>query len=116
MAHVLVVDDDDSIRFLLREELLTDGHTVRTAADGSAGLTAVGESLPDVVVLDIKMPGISGLEVLGRLKKEYPRLPVLLMTAYGDYRSEAANLGADGYFVKSPNLEALKDAIRRSTS
>lgn len=112
MAQVLVVDDDASIRFLVREELTLEGHGVRTAEDGLAGLRAVGESVPDVVILDLKMPGMGGLEVLQRLKASQPQLPVLLFTAYGDCRKEAEILGADAYIVKSANLQPLKDAIR----
>jgi two-component system response regulator (stage 0 sporulation protein F) len=116
MARVLVVDDDDSIRFLLKEELLSDGHDVRTAADGISALRAVEERQPDVVVLDIKMPGMSGLEVLERLKRDHPRLPIFLLTAYADHRTEAARYGADGYFVKSPDLGPLKAAVRQAAS
>ena len=116
MAQVLVVDDDDSIRFLVREELSLDGHSVRTAPDGLSGLRAVRESTPDVVVLDVKMPGMGGLEVLRVLKAAHPALPVLLFTAYGDYRAEAEALGADAYFVKSANLAPLKEAILRAVT
>lgn len=115
MANILVVDDDDSIRFLLKEELLADGHAVRTAADGISALEAVADLAPDVIVLDIKMPGMSGLEVVERLKRTHPTLPIFLLTAYGDYRAEAARVGADGYFVKSPNLSPLKEAVRRAS-
>ncbi|MBI5444033.1 MAG: response regulator [Deltaproteobacteria bacterium] len=110
------MDDDDSIRFLLKEELLADGHEVHTAADGPSALRAVEDGRPDVVVLDIKMPGMSGLEVLERLKRDDPRLPVFLLTAYADHRADASRYGADGYFVKSPNLGPLKAAVRQAAT
>lgn len=112
MAEVLFIDDDESIRFLVREELSLAGHDVRLAQDGAGGLCAVESALPDVVVLDIKMPGLGGLEVLRRLKATHPALPVLMFTAYNDYRDEARQSGADGYLIKSPDLTLLKDAIR----
>lgn len=112
MAQVLVIDDDASIRFLVREELALDGHRVTTAEDGLTGLRAAEEVLPDVVILDLKMPGMGGLEVLRRLKSAHPCLPVFLFTAYGDFRDDASGSGADGYFIKSPNLEPLKEAVR----
>ncbi len=113
MAHVLFIDDDASIRFLVQEELALEGHRVRVADDGLGGLRAVEEACPDVVVVDIKMPGLGGLEVLRRLKAAHPEVPVFLFTAYSDYRDEAQGLGADGYFIKSPDMTRLKDAIRK---
>lgn len=113
MARILFVDDDESIRFLVQEELALEGHSVRVADDGWAGLQAVAEETPDVVILDIKMPGLGGLEVLRRLKASHPELPVFLFTAYSDYGADAHELGADGYFVKSPDLSRMKAAIAR---
>ena len=112
MADILFIDDDESIRFLVQEELSLEGHAVRLAGDGDRGLQAVEDALPDVVVLDIKMPGLGGIEVLRRLKAAHPFLPVVLFTAYNDYVDEAREIGADGYLVKSPDLTPLKDAIR----
>ncbi len=112
MADILFIDDDESIRFLVQEELSLEGHAVRLAGDGDRGLQAVEDALPDVVVLDIKMPGLGGIEVLRRLKASHPSLPVLMFTAYNDYVDEAREIGADGYLVKSPDLTPLKDAIR----
>ncbi|MEW6489339.1 MAG: response regulator [Thermodesulfobacteriota bacterium] len=116
MAHVLFIDDDASIRFLVQEELALEGHRVRVADDGWGGLRAVEEACPDVVVVDIKMPGLGGLEVLRRLKASHPAVPVFLFTAYSDFREEALELGADGYFIKSPDMTRLKEAIRGSTT
>lgn len=113
MARILFIDDDESIRFLVQEELSLEGHSVRVADDGWTGLRAVEEDLPDVVIVDIKMPGMGGLDVLRHLKSSHPRLPVFLFTAYSDYGDEARDLGADGYFVKSPDLSRLKQAVRR---
>lgn len=116
MAHVLFIDDDESIRFLVQEELRLDGHRVRVADDGWLGLRAVEDSRPDVVIVDIRMPGLGGLEVLQRLKAAHPHMPVFLFTAYSDFREEAVELGADGYFIKSPDLSRLKEAIRTAVS
>ena len=112
MAHVLFIDDDESIRFLVQEELSLDGHRVRVADDGWLGLRAVEDARPDVVIVDIRMPGLGGLEVLKRLKATHPELPVFLFTAFSDFRDEALGLGADGYFIKSPDMSRLKQAIR----
>jgi two-component system response regulator (stage 0 sporulation protein F) len=113
MARLLVVDDDANIRFLLQEELTLAGHSVRCAADGLAGLDAAEQEHPDLVILDLKMPGMGGLEVLRRLKQTQPSLPVLLFTAYGDFHDEARSLGADGYLVKSYDFSALADTVQK---
>jgi two-component system response regulator (stage 0 sporulation protein F) len=113
MASVLFIDDDENIRFLVQEDLSLEGHLVRVASTGAEGLEAVEKDPPDVVILDVKMPGIGGLEVLRRIKEKRPGLPVLLFTAYDGYRDEALDLGADGYFIKSPDLSPVKDAVSR---
>jgi len=115
MARVLFIDDDDNIRFLVQEDLTLEGHSVRVAPTGAEGLDAVEKERPDLVILDVKMPGIGGLEVLRRLKETRPGLPVLMFTAYDGYRDEARELGADGYFIKSPDLSAVKQAVLRLT-
>lgn len=111
MALILVVDDDANIRLLLREELTYAGHSVVCAADGAEGLEAARRECPDLVVLDVKMPGLSGVEVLRRLKSVCAEVRVLLFTAYDDYRQEAASLGADGYVVKSYDLSRLTEEV-----
>ncbi len=113
MAHILIIDDDESIRFLVQEELSLDGHRVSAADGGASGLQAVRDHTPDVVILDIKMPGMDGLEVLRRIKREHPQLPVLLFTAYSDYRDQAADCGAEGYLIKSADFSPMKAAVRR---
>lgn len=111
MARLLVIDDDENICLLLREEFSLAGHSVQSASDGPSGLAAAHTTRPDLVILDLKMPGMSGLEVLERLKGSCPALPVLLFTAYGDCRDQARALGADAYVVKSCNLSALTEAV-----
>ncbi len=115
MARILVIDDDDGVRSLVSEELSHEGHAVSVAADGWAGLRAVAAAPPDLVLLDLKMPGLGGLDVLQRLKAAHPTLPVLLFTAYSDFTQEAASRGADGYLVKSADFGAVKRAIRALT-
>ena len=86
MASILVVDDDASVRALLRDLLECEGHVVRTADDGFAALRAVSSGRPDCVVLDVLMPGMDGHEVLARLRAldRGPDLPVVMLTAAAD--------------------------------
>ncbi len=112
MARILFIDDDENIRFLLAEELRTDGHEVLTAPDGPSGLEALDLG-PELVILDIKMPGMDGMEVLRRIKARDPALPVLLFTAYTEPEEGARALGADGYLVKSADLQGLRETVAR---
>jgi CheY-like chemotaxis protein len=85
-SRILIVDDDPELRLLARRALDKDGHSIREAADGAEGLERVADWAPDLVVLDLVMPEMDGLEVLRRLRAEpaTKRLPVLVLTAHGD--------------------------------
>jgi CheY-like chemotaxis protein len=110
---ILVVDDDASIRLLLEEELRAEGYEVAVAANGEEALQWISENQPDLVTLDIKMPGMMGLEVLRRIKQERPDLPVVMVTAYSSFRHDHDAEPADAYEVKSSDLAPLKRTIGR---
>jgi len=101
---ILVVDDEDSVREIYRHEFLNSGYTVVVAADGEEGLLKAGEELPDMILLDIMLPKMSGIEVLRALKenKLTKTIPVLLLTNLGEETiiKEGFELGADGYLLK----------------
>lgn len=101
---ILVVDDEDSVREIYRHEFLNNGYTVVVAADGEEGLLKAGEELPDMVLLDIMLPKMSGIEVLRALKENQltKKIPVLLLTNLGEETiiKEGFELGADGYLLK----------------
>jgi DNA-binding response OmpR family regulator len=101
---VLVVDDEDSIREIYRRELQTRGYTVVAAPDGEEGLLKAGEESPDIVLLDIMLPKMSGIDVLKALKENQltKNIPVLLLTNLGEETiiKEGFELGADGYLLK----------------
>ena len=110
---IFVVDDEESIRLFLQEELTDDGYDVTVFPDGEAVLAALESAPPDLVILDIRMPGIDGIKVLQQAKERHPDLPVVLCSAYSDYKHDFGAWSADGYFVKSAQLQGLKDMIRR---
>lgn len=114
MPHILVVDDDPSVTGLLRRGLALEGFTVDTAASGEAGLAAVWARRPDLVILDIMMPGLDGLAVLERLRTADPGLPVLLLTARDAPVDQVRGLdaGADDYVVKPFTWEVLLARVR----
>lgn len=101
---VLVVDDEDSIREIYRRELQTRGFQVTVAADGEEGLLKSGEATPDIILLDIMLPKMSGIDVLKALKENQltKNIPVLLLTNLGEETiiKEGFELGADGYLLK----------------
>jgi DNA-binding response OmpR family regulator len=123
MGHrILVVDDDPTVSDVVRRYLEQAGCSVRLAFDGADGLAAVAEQRPDLVVLDLMMPGIDGLEVCRRLRRQLPDLPVIMLTALGDEADRVMGLevGADDYVTKpfSPRelVLRIRSVLRRSTA
>jgi DNA-binding response OmpR family regulator len=118
--RVLVVDDDPTVSDVVRRYLEQDGCRVRLAFDGGDALTAVAEEVPDLVVLDLMMPGVSGLEVCRRLRRDLPDLPVVMLTALGEEADRVAGLevGADDYVTKpfSPRelVLRIRSVLRRT--
>ena len=113
MAHtVLVVEDDNNQRALYEEELRDEGYDVHTAPDGREALRMAGESRPDLIVLDINMPGLDGLETLNQLLEIAQGVPVIINSAYASYKDSFTSWSADAYIVKSSDLTELKTTVR----
>jgi two-component system response regulator (stage 0 sporulation protein F) len=113
MKRILVADDEMSIRLLYSEELKEEGYDVLTAANGKEALEVVAKEPLDLVILDIKMPEMSGIEVLRQIKEKHPDLPVLLSSAYSEYKQDFGTWASEEYLVKSSDLEDLKAAVRK---
>ena len=118
--RVLVVDDDPTVSDVVRRYLEQDGFEVRLAADGLAALAAVRAEPPDLVILDLMLGGIDGLEVCRRLRRDRPDLPVVMLTALGEEADRVIGLevGADDYVTKpfSPRELVLRvrSVLRRA--
>ncbi|MFJ8579520.1 response regulator transcription factor [Micromonospora sp. NPDC093277] len=118
--HVLVVDDDRTVSDVVRRYLEQDGCRVRLSFDGADALAAVAAERPDLVVLDLMMPGVDGIEVCKRLRGRMPDLPVVMLTALGDEADRVAGLevGADDYVTKpfSPRelVLRIRSVLRRA--
>jgi two-component system response regulator MprA len=112
-ANILVVDDDPKITQLLKRALSLEGYSVQTASSGAAGLEEVRVQEPDLVILDVLMPGIDGIEVCRRIRSAGDT-PVLLLTAKDEVADRVKGLdsGADDYLVKPFALEELLARIR----
>jgi DNA-binding NtrC family response regulator len=115
-AKVLIIDDDSSLRRVLEYNLQQEGYDVYTAADGESGLEAFAEREPAVVITDLKMPGMSGFEVLSSVKERSPATVVIVLTAFGaiDTAVQAMKLGAFHYLTKPFNRDELKLTVQKA--
>ena len=107
MSRILIVDDDDNQRLLYRELFEDEGYQVVEARDGHEALTRIENDPPDVVVLDINMPGMDGLQTLTRIHNINRRLPVILHSAYAAYKDQFVSWIAEAYVTKSSNPDEL---------
>jgi two-component system response regulator PilR (NtrC family) len=116
MSLVLVVDDEAAMRDLLRIVLEKEGHEVFTANDGAAGLALATRRTPDLVISDIKMPGLDGVSLLANLRQQGGSMPVIMITAYADSESaiQAMKQGAYDYLTKPFKMDEIKLVIRRA--
>jgi DNA-binding response OmpR family regulator len=114
MARILVVDDEEHIRRFYSEELADEGHKVWTTATGHELLKTIDGLQPEVVVLDIRLGGYDGLDLLQEIRNKHHDLPVILCTAYDTYKDDRKSIAANYYVVKSFDLSELKMAIKRA--
>ena len=114
--RILVVDDEEGLRLLYKEELEDDGAKVELASSGEEALEKLEKKMVDLVLLDIKMPGMDGVEVLRRVKQRWKELPVILCTAYPHYKHDFGTWASDAYVVKSSDLTELKQTVREILS
>lgn len=111
--RILLVDDEEGIQLLYREEFEEEGYNVTTASNGEEALEKFTKEPPDLVILDINMPGMNGIEVLRRMKEINSDLPVILSSAYQEYKQDFGSWASEDYIVKSANMNELKNAVRK---
>ncbi|MEW6427746.1 MAG: response regulator [Thermodesulfobacteriota bacterium] len=111
---ILLVDDEEDFVRTLSERLSLRDLTSQAATSGEEAMRFVGDSLPDIIVLDLRMPGIDGMEVLRRVKQFFPAIQVIILTGHGNDldEAEARRLGAFDYLRKPVDIELLVDRIR----
>jgi DNA-binding NtrC family response regulator len=114
--RVLVVDDEEGLRRVTQLKLQQAGYEASTAADGQSALDLLSRHPQDLVITDMKMPGMSGIELLRRIREEYPEIIVIVVTAFGTIESavEAMRIGAFDYVIKPINSDALKLVVSRA--
>jgi DNA-binding response OmpR family regulator len=112
--RILLVDDEEEFVRALSERLSLRDLSSRTAFSGDQAMKFVGDSAPDIMVLDLKMPGTSGLEVLRLVKRRYPGIQVIILTGHGNDldEAEARAIGIFDYLRKPVDIEVLVDRIR----
>ena len=113
MKRILIVDDEENIRFLYKEELEEEGFTVELAKNGEEALEKLPVFKPDLITLDIKMPGMNGIETLKRIRETERHLPIVMCSAYGEYKQDFATWASDAYVVKCADLTELKTMVRK---
>ncbi len=110
---ILVVDDEENIRKLYQMELMDEGYNVILAADGQEALQKVERENPDLVILDIRMPKADGIEFLDKFTQMGKKLPIIINSAYTDYRMDITTWAAEAYMVKSSDLSDLKAEVKK---
>ena len=115
MKHILIVDDQLGIRLLLKEVFTQEGYEVSLAANGYEALDIINEHKIDGVLLDMKIPGMDGIQILKIIKEKWVEIPVMMMTAYGElnFIEESKRLGAALYFTKPFDVFELRDSVNK---
>ncbi|MCP4254926.1 MAG: response regulator [Candidatus Scalindua sp.] len=112
MITILVVEDDKNQRLLYEQELKLEGYGVVTAIDGKEALGKVQEQQPDLIIMDINMPKMDGIETMGKILGKNKEIPVIINTAYSNYKDNFMSWAADAYIVKSSDLLELKNTVK----
>ncbi|MGR3293508.1 MAG: response regulator [Candidatus Scalindua sp.] len=112
MTTILVVEDDKNQRLLYEQELKLEGYEVVTASDGKEALEKAQEQLPDIIIMDINIPKMDGIETMGRILSKNKEIPIIINTAYSNYKDNFMSWAADAYIVKSSDLSELKNTVK----
>ena len=112
MKTILLVEDDKNQLLLYKQELSLEGYNIITAQDGQEAIKKVKEHTPDLIVMDINMPKINGIEAIGKILSEHKKVPIIINTAYNSYKDNFMSWSADAYIIKSSDLKELKDKIK----
>jgi DNA-binding response OmpR family regulator len=116
MNKILLVDDEQSIQLTYRQELEEEGYEVHSALTGNDALRKLEIVSPDLVILDISMPGMNGIDVLRKIKEVNPQTKVILSSAHHEYKQDLSAWASDDFVVKSADIADLKAAVRRHLS
>lgn len=115
MKRILIADDEESLQRLYQEEFEEEGYEVILAGNGREVLEKLDDPdrLPDLIVMDIRMPEMNGIDTLRIIKEKQPQIPVILCSAYSEFKQDFSVWASDDYVVKSSDLTELKAAVKR---
>ena len=115
MPKILIIDDEADMRFAVRMLLERSGHTVTEADNGDAALAKIDEAAPDLVLLDMRLPGMDGIQILQKIREKIKDLPIIMVTGYGNVElaEQAIQLGADHYLSKPFHNKELLEVIKQ---
>ncbi|MCL1833726.1 MAG: response regulator [Leptospirales bacterium] len=112
MSKLLIVEDEKNLRDLYGEDLAESGYEVVKAANGKIAIELIKNDHFDLIIMDIRMPEMDGIETLGKVITMEKKIPVIIYTAYSNYKSNFMTWTADAYLTKSSNLDELKNKIK----
>jgi two-component system, response regulator, stage 0 sporulation protein F len=113
MKKILVVDDEENICKLYKAELEEMGFEVTTVLDGISAIAAMERSRYDLVTLDMRMKGMDGIETLRKMKERDANLPIIISSAYEEYKNDFGSWASEAYIVKSSDTAALRDTVKK---
>ena len=116
MATILVIEDERTLRMLYEEELSEMGYQVKLAKNGREALKEIESEPPDLIITDMMMPVMHGLETIEEKQSKHPTIPVIINSAFADFGRDNRSWSAEEYVVKSADLTHLKNAVRRALS
>ncbi|MFV1975819.1 MAG: response regulator [Candidatus Scalindua sp.] len=112
MSTILFVEDNKNQRLLYDQEFRHEGYEVEIADDGKEALEKVQERAIDIIILDINLPKMDGIEAMGRILSTNKNIPIIINTAYSNYKDNFMSWAADAYLVKSSDLSELKNTVK----
>jgi CheY-like chemotaxis protein len=116
MPNLLVVEDEPALRRTLSEIFARFGHRVRCAEDGQAALTELGQEVPDIIVSDLHMPGMSGFELLARVRRKFPLVKLVAMSSAFPAGEMPQGVAADAFYQKGGGLGSLLQIVAGMTA
>ena len=113
MSKILIVEDEENIRLLYKEELEDLGYEVIQASDGREAMKKYDLHQPDLMILDIQLPGMDGIETMNIIREKSRDVPIILCSAYGEYKQDMKTWASEAYIIKSADLKELLATVKK---